>query len=55
MLDLLGKMAGANIFSHFEIPKNADGNFKAKCIHCAVFISGNLKVTSNFVNHMKVI
>ena len=42
-------MAGANNFNHFEIPKNADQNFKAKCIHWAVFISGNLKVTSNFV------
>ena len=42
------------IFRHFEVPENVDGNFKAKCKHCQVPISGSTKATSNFLLHLKV-
>lgn len=45
----------SNVFKHFDIPQDSEkGNFKAKCIHCLTAISGSLKVTSNFVTHIKV-
>lgn len=48
-------MASTNVFKHFDIPQDSEnGNFKAKCIHCLTAKSGSLKVTSNFVTHMKV-
>lgn len=48
-------MEGTVFFKHFDIPQDSEkGNFKAKCIHCLTAISGSLKVTSNFVTHMKV-
>ena len=43
-----------NILSQFELPKDTQGNFKAKCRHCPAFISGSLKITSNFNTHIKV-
>ena len=50
---LFGRLARHDGWSkylyHLKYIKNADENFRAKCIHCAVFISGNLKVTFNFV------
>ncbi|KAJ8315996.1 hypothetical protein KUTeg_006010 [Tegillarca granosa] len=42
--------------SRREILKDSDsdsGKCKAKCVHCSSIISANLKVTSNFVTHMK--
>ncbi|XP_069103066.1 zinc finger BED domain-containing protein 4-like [Argopecten irradians] len=46
-------MASQNTLSHFYLPKDLNGKFKAKCKHCVAEISGSLKVTSNFVTHMK--
>jgi hypothetical protein len=37
-----------NIVSQFELPKDTQGNFKAKYRHCPAFISGSLKITTNF-------
>ncbi|KAJ8309282.1 hypothetical protein KUTeg_014156 [Tegillarca granosa] len=42
--------------SDLHILKDSDsdsGKCKAKCVHCSSIISANLKVTSNFVTHMK--
>lgn len=48
-------IAGNNVLKHFDISQDSEKvNFKAKCIHCLTPISGSLKVTSNFVTHMKV-
>jgi hypothetical protein len=43
-----------NILSQFELPKDTQGIFKGKCRHCPAFISGSLKITSNFNTHIKV-
>jgi hypothetical protein len=42
------------ILSQFELPKDTQGNFKAKYRHCPAFISGSLKITTNFNTHIKV-
>ena len=42
---------------HFKLPddkKALEGTFKAKCMHCSSEIKGSLKVTSNFVTHLRV-
>jgi len=46
----------ANVLKYFDFEKPTDPqeNFKATCHHCTTKISGSLKVTSNFVTHMKV-
>ncbi|KAJ8305575.1 hypothetical protein KUTeg_016120 [Tegillarca granosa] len=49
-------MTSNSVLKHFEILKDSDsdsGKCKAKCVHCSSIISANLKVTSNFVTHMK--
>lgn len=48
-----------NVLKHFDVPKSAFEEDKSKkihvkCMHCAKFISGSLRVTSNFITHMKV-
>ena len=43
-----------NIVSQFELPKDTQGNFEAKCRHCPPFISVGLKITSNFNTYIKV-
>lgn len=47
-------MASNPIFTYFELPKDTTDKFKAKCRFCSTYISGTLKVTSNFITHMKV-
>ena len=42
------------VFGHFDVPDNAEGNFKAKCKHCSTTIYGSTKSTSNFLLHLKV-
>jgi hypothetical protein len=46
-----------NILSQYELPKDTQGtqgNIKAKCRLCPAYISGSLKVTSNFKTDVKV-
>ena len=43
------------VFWHFDVPDNAEGNFKAKCKHCSTTISGSTKSTSNFDKEVKYI
>jgi len=43
-----------NILGQYELPKDTQGDFKAKCRHCPAYISGSLKVTSNFKTDVKV-
>ena len=38
---------------HFKLPDDKKA-FKAKCMHCTSEIKGSLKVTSNFVTHLRV-
>ena len=42
------------LFQHFEIPPNAEGNFKARCIHWNTYYSGSTKGISNLLIHLKV-
>ena len=44
----------APVLSHFELPPESSGNVKAKCKHCASYISGRTDSTSNFLTHLKV-
>ena len=47
-------MAKISPLTHFELPPNTGGNFKAKCKHCGSLISGSGKTSSNFTTHLKV-
>ena len=38
-----------NILSQYELPKDIQGNIKAKCRYCPAYISGSLKVTSRLM------
>ncbi|XP_053373931.1 zinc finger BED domain-containing protein 4-like [Mercenaria mercenaria] len=46
-----------NVLKHFDVPEGTseDKNkkFQAKCMYCAKHISGSLKITSNFITHIK--
>lgn len=45
----------AGISTHFDLlPNVVSENFKVKCTLCTSVISGNMKVKSNFVAHMKI-
>ena len=47
-------MAKVSPMNHCEMPTNTDGNYKAKCNHCGLGISGSAETTSNFTTHLKV-
>ena len=47
-------MAEVSPLSHFEMPTNTNVNYKAKCKHCGLNISGSAETTSNFITHLKV-
>ena len=40
------------ILSHYILPENTEGTFKASCKHCYKFISGSTKVSTNWLKHM---
>ena len=44
----------APVLSRFLFPPESSGNIKAKCKHCASYISGRTDTTSNFLTHLKV-
>ena len=41
------------VFSHFELPSDVTGKYKAKCNHCSLYISSSGKTTSNLLTHLK--
>ena len=43
------------VFSHFDVPENVEGTFKARCKHCNTVISGSTKAISSFLVHIKVL
>ena len=44
----------ASVYKYFELPKNRDGNFKAKCKQFDTLLSCSKGVTSNLLKHVKV-
>ena len=46
----------APVFHHFTIPNDMEpeGNCRFQCKYCSVKISGNMRVTSNFLRHLRV-
>ena len=44
----------SKLYNYFELPKNIEGNYQAKCKICSNLISASGKTCSNLKSHLKV-
>lgn len=51
---MMATKAASRYATHFDIPKDTTGKYKAKCKYCCMMVSSAGTTTSNLLLHLKV-